>query len=364
MKFASLLSIVIWGGILLAPQVCDAQAKPDKRLAQKITVDFRDKSLGEALREACEKCKLPIDIHTDVEMMIKGYPVTLVANGISLESALQILFEGQDAYWSVEKGRLVVTEGVDKLETREYSLAGLGGNIAPQVLVGHLLELTTGFWKDADQDGGEITAVSEQSITIRQTRRTHAEIQTFFDELSALAGGRPKATPQDKAEQLLLKKLQTPVQLAGGELEVSDIVDQLLKKNGISYSVDLSEISAGSIDWGKLKSTVDPKKISIAKRLDAIAAEHKLAWRVVSEVVQITSAENLDRDTILRVYDVRKMVSPDNPIEAVAAQLVANKNVGDWQGDEGVRGAVMPFGTSLLVYHTGSAHAKIAKILK
>lgn len=369
MKLTRLLLIALCGGIwLMAPEACDAQPKPDKRLAQKVSVDFDKKPLDEALRELGEKYKLPVEFEMEAAINAASSQVTLAANGISLESAIQIICDIERLVWAVEKGKLqVMTVEADEknMVIREYPLAGLGGNIDPQLLAVNLVGMTSGMWIAVDQEGGDITAMSPQSMTIRQSRKVHAEIQSLFDDMSAAAGGRGKVVnAQDKAEQLIVKKLQTPVQLAAGDLEVSELLDQLLKKNGISYWIDQVAMLDEGIDLTKLKSTVDAKKVSPAKRLDAIVAEHKLSWRVAAEVVQITSAARAEETMNVRVYDVSKLVSANRPIAVVMGQLLGNKELGEWQMTEGTGGGIIPFGTSLVIRQTPSVHAKIAKILK
>lgn len=367
MKFMRLPLIVIWTGFLLvAPQVCEAQAKLDKRLAQKVSVDFDKKPVDEALRELGDKNKLPVEI--DPEASLDSAVITLTASGISLESALQIICDANHVVWAVEKGKLMVmtVEADEKsMVVREYPLAGLGGNIDPQLLAVNLVGMTSGMWIVVDQEGGDITAITPQSMTIRQSRKVHGEVQSLFDQMSAAAGGRAKAvTAQDRAEQLIVKKLQTPVQVAAGELDLTELLDQLLKKNGVPYWVDNVALSDEGIDLARLQSTVDAKKVPAAKRLDAIVAQHNLSWSVAAEVVQITTAAKANETMFVRVYDVSKLVAPNRPIPVVMGQLLGNKDLGEWQMTAGTGGGIMPFGTSLVIRQTGNAHAKIAKILK
>lgn len=356
------------GLVLLLPLIADAQQKPDKRLLQKVSVQWEDKPIEEAFKELSEKYKLPIEFDASFkDEGLEGTPVTLTADGITLGSAIRIVCAPFQLVPVLEKGKLLVTSQAadDKnLISREYSLAALGGNIDPQVLSFNLVGLTSGKWMAVDQEGGDVVGMTPQTITISQTRTTHEEIQKLFDQLATVVNGKAKAaTPQDRAEQLILRKLQTPALPPADVTTLPEIFDKLLRKNGVPYWVDDQAMKDANIDWKTLTSTLDVKKVATTKRLDAIAAEHKLSWRYDDEVIQVTSAEKAGEQMSTRVYDVRNKIGPNNPIAALVQQLLKNEDLGPWMIDEGGGGSIMPLGTSLVIHHNGNAHAKIAKLL-
>ncbi len=348
---------------LAIPAVADAQLRTDKRLQEKVSIDVKDKPTEEFLRELGEKYKLPIDLDPEIRDVGPG-EITLTADGITLGSVIHLACESQGLIATMEKGRLsIMSRDKDEqnLIVRDYPLAPLGPGIDPQTLSVGLTELTSGFWKDVDGEGGEIAAINPQTFRIRQTRFVHAELQSVFDLITA-ANGRPRPpTVQDRSEQALLKKLNTPSQFSAEETPLLELLDQLLRKNGISYWVDTTGLSDEGINPLILNfKFAASKKLSTAARLDAIAAEHQLSWTVADELVQITSAAKADETMINRLYDVRRA---NVPAAALAEQMVRNKELGKWMIVDEEGGSILPLGTSLLIRQNGKGHAKIARLL-
>lgn len=351
--------------LLSAPLMAEAQQKTDKRLLQKISVDFTAKPVEDVLKELGEKYKLPVEFDPSVASIGAGSsPFSLTADGVMLGSVIHLACESENLEYTIEKGRMVVTapQPEDKLTVRDYAIGTLGNVVDLQLFAVSLVGLTSGAWKDVDGEGGSITAIKPQSITIQQTRKVHAELQELFDQITTALSGRPRVpTAQDRADQLIVRKLQTPGQLTAGEMPLPELLDQLLKKNGVPHWIDQVALADEGIDLTKLNSTVEGKKMPAAGRLDAITSEHNLAWRVADEVVQITTAEKANSQLTVKVYDVR---NANRPIAILAQQLTSNKDLGPWQIDEGEGGSLLPMGNFLVIRQSAGNHAKIAKLLK
>jgi hypothetical protein len=350
--------------------MANSQSAPDRRLVQKTTVQADSKPSRDVIQELADKHKLPVDFDASVAANGSGQtPFSLSAEGITLASALNLVCRADNLAYTVEKGRLLVTSrdaDETQLLARDYAFNALGPLAAdPQVLM-HVLQSTTGaLWKDIDGVGGEIVALSPRGVTIRQTRAAHQEIQEWFEQLSAAATGRARPpSVQDRAEQVIQRKLQAVGSLPAGELSLSDLLDQLLRKNGVAYWVDRDALLDQNIAWADLKSTVDDKKLSPAARLDAALAAHKLTWQLADEVVIVTTQVHANEDLSARVYDVRKLLSPNRSIDALASQLRANKELGPWEEVDGTGGCVEPLNSLLIVRQNAAAHAKIAAQLK
>jgi hypothetical protein len=358
-----LLAVICCGLFLSQPQSASAQAKPDKRLLQKVSIKADARPIDEFLKELGEKNKLPVDFDPSIAKDgAEKLPFTLTADGITLGSVINLACEACGFVSTIEKGRLLVAMRISNEETvRDYPLAPLGGNVDLRTLSTGVVELTSCPWESGDFKGGAIVQASPDSLKIRQNRAGHAEVQALFELLSNAASGKARAlTPQDRAEQAITRKLQAPSQVASAETELPELLNQLLKKNGIPFWIDETALSDESIDWKKLSSTPDAKKMPASKRLDAIAEEHKLSWRIADEVVQITSATKGDETMFCRIYDVSHLM---RPLPVVMQEFTSNKDLGKWAIDDGVGGELMPFGTSLVIRQNAKAHAKIAKLL-
>lgn len=361
--------ILAWSGLLLsAPRIVEAQSGPDKRLLQKTSVQVDAKPVEDVLRELGEKHKLAVEFDPSVAAEGHGKSLFSLTADLSLGSAIHLACDSANLVYVVEKGRLLVTtRAADEniLIAREYLLAPLGAIADPQVLAAGLMEVTTGKWKDVNGVGGEFAAISPRSLTIRQSRAAHAELQSLFEQISAAATGRGRApSAQDRAEQTIVRKLQTPTQLPAGPLAASEVLDQLLKKNGVPYWVDVAALEADGIDWTKATSTIEGKKMPTAARLDAVLNELELSWRVADEVVQITTRLKASEQQVARVYDVRRLLTPNRSMNALALQLTSTKELGPWAVTDGEGGSLMKLGTLLVVRHNAGVHSKLAGMLK
>ena len=346
-----------------------AQAGPDNRLLLKISLQAEARPIGELLRELSEKHKLTLELDPSIEK--DGYekgPFTLTADGLTLASVLNLICDSNHLVYAVEKGKLLVTtKEADSNNpfVREYPLAPLGAIGDPQMFVAGLTEVTNGKWKDVDGEGGEIVAISPRSISIRQSRVVHAELQALFEQIAAAVSGRAKApSVQERSEQTLFRKLQTPAQLAAGEMALSEVLDQSLRKNGVPYWVDLQGLEEEGIDWTKLTITIEAKKMPTAARLDAVLNQLKLSWRVANEVVLITTRTKAADLQIARVYNVRRLITPNRSLNAIAMQLTANADLAPWEIVNGEGGSFMELGTLLVIRHNFAVHAKLAGLLK
>lgn len=362
--------ILAWSGLLLsAPRIVEAQSGPDKRLLQKTSVQVDAKPVEDVLRELGEKHKLTVEFDPSVAAEGNGKsPFSLTADGLTLGSVIHLACDSANLVYVVDKGRLLVTtRAADEniLIAREYSLAPLGAVPDPQVLAAGLMEVTSGKWEVVNGEGGSFVAISPRSMTIRQSRAAHAELQSLFEQIAAAATGRGRApSAQDRAEQTIVRKLQTPTQLPAGPLAVSEVLDQLLKKNGVPFWVDVAAMEADGIDWTKATSTIEGKKMPTAARLDAVLNELELSWRVADEVVQITTRVKASEHMVARVYDVRRLITPNRSLNALALQLTNTKELGPWAVTDGEGGSLMKLGTLLVVRHNAGVHSKLAGMLK
>ena len=368
MNRLTLLSVLAWSGLALNfGPVVEAQSGPDKRLLQKTSIQAEAKPIEELLRELSEKHKLTLEL--DPSFAANGHgseTFTLTADGLTLASVLNLICDSTELAYAAEKGKLLVTtkEADSKnMFVREYPLAPLGAIGDPQVFAVGLTEVASGLWKDVDGEGGEILAISPRSLSIRQSRAVHAELQTLFEQI-ATAGRARTPSVQERAEQTIVRKLQTPASLSAGEVPVSEVLDQLLKKNGVPYWIDLQGLADEGIDWSKATTSVEAKKMPTAARLDAILNPLELTWRVANEVVQITTRIKASEQQVVRVYDVRRLITPNRSLNAIAIQLTANEDLKPWEVNDGEGGAILELGTLLVVRQNMAIHAKLAGLLK
>ena len=128
-------------------------------------------------------------IATDVE-------VELVVSEITLDSALNLLLNPLDLDYVISDDVLqITTKDVAKtvMETRVYDVRSM--NIEnPEALADVIVYGTAGPWASRDSEGGEISFLNG-SVVIRQTRRTHEEVEKLLKNLTAIEQAY-KSSPQ------------------------------------------------------------------------------------------------------------------------------------------------------------------------
>ena len=363
------MAFICSSSLLSTTRVVEAQSGADKRFLLKTSLQAEAKPVQEVLKELCEKHKLPVEFDPAVAAEAAGEtPFSLTADGLTLGSAIHLVCESARLVSFIEKGRLMVTTreaDASNPITRDYALNLVGPIADVQVFAQGLMEVTSGPWEDVDGEGGDVVAISPRSLSIRQSRVMHVELQSLFEQLAVATTGRAQPpTVQDRAEQVLFRKLQTPVSLPAGAVALPELLDQLLKKNGLSYWVDADALGEEGLVWTTSMVTPDAKKMSIAARLDAALSGLRLSWRVADEVVQITTKSRASEALFTRVYDVRRLIAPNQPLEAVALQLQNNKELGPWGIVDGEGGSLMELRSLLVIRHSAATHSKLVVILK
>jgi hypothetical protein len=363
----SLLGIAI--GLLFGlPGLASAQSGVEKRWQQKTNVNVDAQPVKDFIQELCDKHKVDVEFDPSVEKdQYSVTPFSLTADGITFGSVIDLACESSELVYGTGNGKLLIsTAGADDMNMYvvQYPLAPLGPIPEPALFASGIQSLNNGYWKELAGDGGEVK-VTPQSLDILQNRRTHAELEKLFDVIASANSGRPRPpTQKEKAEQLLLRKLQSPRVLPAESISIKDCLDQLLKKGGIPYWIHAQDLADHGIQLDQLMVMGDGKKMSIGARLDAILADTPLGWRVKDEVVQITSREYLTPKMVPRVYDVRRLITPDRTPQTMASELIENAEFGPWAEAEGDGGHVMSLNQFLVVFQTDAIHAKLAAALK
>lgn len=363
-RFAVWIVVVGSGWFLGVSQVAEAQSSGEKRFLQKTSIQVEAKPVEEVLRELCEKHKIEVIFDPSVEANAAGEsPFTLTADGLTLGSVIDLACRSSHMTYSLEKGKLLIsTQDADDVNpiVLQYPMAALGPIPDLDLFMDDLQLMTSGVW-----EAGDMVATNPQTLSVKQTRTVHAELQSLFGSLTAASTGRARPlTFQERANEVIVRKLQSPKPFSEGTMPASEVLDQLLVKNGIPYWVDLQALQDAGIDWTQATAMTNAQKMPTAARLDSLLDEHKLAWRVDNELVQITTRENANERMFTRVYDIRRAVTPDRPPETLAAELTSNKEFGPWEVTDGDGGNVMVLNTLLIVRHNEAIHAKLAALLK
>jgi hypothetical protein len=354
--------MVVWGCLATMTVAAQAQGAPDRRWGQKTSVHVSAQPAAQFLTELCQKHKLPVEFDPEDKKSVDSHLFTLDADGVSLGSVIDLVCESGYLSYTVDQGQLrVTTDGYADTHPypMTYPLAALGPIPEVSEFAFGIESMTSVPWGETENKYGP------QGVTITQSRRIHRQIEQFFVTVGTALAGRPRApTPQEKAEQALFRKLQFLKPFEGDATHVQAALDQLLTKNGIPVWIDAVTLGDESIDLSQLITVIDPKKLATNVRLDNLLKEHKLAWFIRNEVVQITTQEKLDSHEFVVVYDIRRAITPMRSATQVAEELMANAEYGPWQSVDGDGGYAMAHQSFLIVYHNAARHAKLAAFLR
>ncbi len=168
----------------LSPQV----EKITKALGEITNVEFPGNPLSDVVDYIGQAHQIPI-ILDQAGLSNEGISgddeVQLVLSGVPLRDALDLMLEPLGLTYVIKNGVMMVTTGIkasDTLETRVYDVRSL--NVEdPEALSDVITHGISGNWHEKDGDGGEISFFNG-SLVIRQTQRSHEEIETLLNQLA------------------------------------------------------------------------------------------------------------------------------------------------------------------------------------
>lgn len=163
-------------------------------LADETEVNFVETPLIDAAQFLSELTNIPIIVDQaalDEEGIPVDEPIHLKLAGVSLRSALTLMFDDLGMTWVVEDEVLKLTTKTKanlKQLTRVYPVADLidplNEDSVKELVTAIQSSLPDASWEDVDGSGGTVSPVSfTKSLVVRQTRKTHEDIVTLLDSL-------------------------------------------------------------------------------------------------------------------------------------------------------------------------------------
>ncbi|MEE2640742.1 MAG: hypothetical protein VX768_08960 [Planctomycetota bacterium] len=157
------------------------------RLAEKVSVDFRDTPLSEAIRELVKQTRadIRIDIASFRESRIRERePVSLKLSNQKLSSVLQALVAKLRLTWTLRNGSILVTtrETADSLlKTAVFDVRDLSRNEDESASLQDAIRMqTVGQW-EMDGGIGAISFAKPGVMIVRQTEKTQGEVLAVLE---------------------------------------------------------------------------------------------------------------------------------------------------------------------------------------
>ncbi len=175
-----------------------------------------------------------------------------------------------------------------------------------------------------------------QFEAINRKQISQSEVVEFTDEDSwkEIVGRKPRGIQREEKalnplDQGILNQMrEQKINLSFTDAPLTDVVAFLREFTGLNIIIDSAQIPTPS----DLRITLRVEDLPFDNVLGLVARMHNLAYKVEDGVVFITTAESLQRETVLELYDVQDVTVtiPDFPGPEIS--LVS--------GDEGAGGAV------------------------
>jgi|GEM_PF-1892502 hypothetical protein len=181
------------------------------KLRQKMTLEVQEAGLKDVMAHLAERTDIPINLDVvsiEDNGIVTDEPITLTVTA-SLQSILATALQDLDLIHAPRDNGLFVTtidEMNEQLVTALYDVRDLlGGDLVTATsLTDTIMQETDGLWDDIDGQGGSVMEVGGLML-VRQTMRTHTEIELLVQEL------RDHTSPRSQAIVATAPEQPTPV---------------------------------------------------------------------------------------------------------------------------------------------------------
>lgn len=373
-RFASCLV----AGLLLTIFTDALRAAPPDQATQRALddqtqVEFVDTPLAEAMQQLAQKHNVPIAIDeqglTDVGIPTEE-PISLVVDGVTLQSALGLLCNGLglEAIPNDGGGLLITTSEIaeERVDKRRYDLRPISALVAPdpQKIIDVVKQCTDGQWADIDGIGGTVQGEGT-TLVVEQTSRIHNQIAELLVRLQRIVNPRraPQPSQREKNEQALYRVMQKEIDVEFVDTPLIDVIDELAKQADASVLVDvvaLTELGVPTDEPVNLPSQQQP----LVQTLQQVLQPLDLTWRIDNEAIVVTTRQEGEDRRQVGLFDVRRQVHSPGDAEKLVARIQGTEGTGPWEQIDGIGGTAEVLGGVLIVFQHREALEKIAESLK
>lgn len=284
-----------------------------------------------------------------------------------------------------EDGAVLITTRRDMFASvaseHRYDLTDLIPAVTPDVVRAAIVRDMVAFVQDSvafddwstrpGEIGGSIRA-DGTSLVVVQTPRNQRAVAALLEhmrhqKLDKGAAGAD-ANPALRPSTVNLSVRVGSMKLSGQRLDA--IVDALRDTSGQNIYVNWPALEAARVTR-ELPVTTDLTGLPLGQALDKLLADvgGKQAWlgyTLDDDVVTISTQDDLSRNTLTRVYDVRRALRDRATRARDLAALIARLKGIDplsWRESGGQVGAIRELQGQLIITQTPQAHARIAQEL-
>ncbi len=361
------------------------------KLGIPLSVDWKEKSLGDVIAELQAKLKVPILLDQkaldDIGISVDA-PVTLKVDEISARWILSLATRSVDLTWLIDGEAVLITtseEAENRRTTRVYDVTDLvitdlcpaGDFDSLMVVITSTLSPCT--WDEVGGPGSlaPLSVGPKRLLIVSQTFLGHTEITQLLAmlrgvrELCAKSPGVILPQP-GKKEAEILAAFEKPLPVDIHEATLEEVVDTFRRTLGISVIVDRRALDDMGFE-GNTPMTVRATGLPAKATLRFVCDQLDLTWKIHDEVLEITTPEEAESRLAARVYDVsdlpsyqteagKTVVDTDSLISAITSTVYRVM----WD-EVGGPGSICPYESKglqvVVVAQTDETHDEIAALL-
>lgn len=198
------------------------------------------------------------------------------------------------------------------------------------------------------------------AVNTRADEPTTANSQVHAVALVTL----PTTNQHEQAKEAQFRlALESPTTVQFVDEPLSGVITYLSQLHGIQIVIDQQALATQGDVASSTPVTVDLKEVTLRSALDLMLGHLDLTYMVTDEVLLITTEDDASERLNTRVYSVGEIIthcgqSPDDLLDLITATVDPTT----WS-DVGGTGAIVSFGSTLVISQTDRTHHKIEGLL-
>ena len=362
-------------------------AETNERLHRKVSLHAEAISLAAVLQRI--SIAIGVRIELDQQSIAKegvtpNEPVTIVVDGISAKSALELILAPLDLDYRLKPGGRIIVQEADAEERRlvvrtypidEFLLNGADRDAALEQLC-NLIRTTVrpDRWKEVGGPRAMPMGDTARYLVIRQTDAVHEEIAALLAELRRphLFGVRPGTSSSTKkaVNDMIRTTLEEQrITLSLKETPLTDVLQRIASQTDVNVVLRESALAEEGIT-PETPLTLEVQNVPAAKALREILDPRGLTFVIENEVVNITSRFRALGDPTVKVYRVGHLLDPPaepgqgadrRALQALSETITAQISPNLWDGIGSI--ALHERTGSLVIRHVPPVHQQIEALL-
>ncbi len=359
--------------VLLVGELPTVQCKAT--LAKTVDVALSEQPLGAALRELAGEngLSLRFDERRLEEAGIDlNRPATLTARGISLDSALRLIFEEHDLAWNFRRESYVVTsddEHEQAMPIVAYRIDDLIAQSSDREALRHAISdiVHPESWEEVG--GRAMIKPLATWLLVGQTLEGHEKIERLLADLRAgirQGQNQPLATIRPVENPQLLAALERPVDALLVETPLNEAIAEYARQAQVPIVISARRLEEAGVNVD-VPVTLRTPAAPLADQLGLVLDAKELAFDLRHDMIEVTTPERLESPHRLpiRVYDIRQLMNPagGSRLAVGPRDLVTSLIESESWFETGGPGAAVEFRGFLIVCHTRDVQQRVAQLL-